>query len=110
MTDQPKEARLRLSMPEEWTLEHWQKFNGGRQEYIAKARAQSAFADNMTADYHGAKALIDSSYIRFEGDAEAVAKAKAMLALPSPPLAFIGFINKMVGSKIEAAFDTPLSF
>lgn len=111
MTDQPNPPpRLSMLLPEEWTLEHWQRYNAGRQEFAARQRAASQIADNLTADYHGAKALIESGFVRFEGDDAAVIKAKEMLSKASPPLAFIGFINKTVVSKIEAAFDTPLSF
>lgn len=110
MTDQQQEARLRLSMPDEWTLEHWRRFNGGRQEFINKARAANEFADNLTANFFGVKALIDSSYVRLEGDPEAVQKAKAMVASASPPLSFVGLLDREVADKIEAAFDTPASF
>lgn len=110
MTDQQQEARLRLSMPDEWTLEHWRRFNGGRQEFINKARAANEFADNLTANFYGARALIDSGYVKFEGDPDAVQKAKAMVASSSPVLSFVGFLDREVADKIESAFDIPASF
>lgn len=109
MTEQ-QEVRLRLSMPDEWTLEHWSRYNSGRQELIARARERKETPDNLTVEYYGAKALIDSGYVRLEGEAEAVAKAKAMLAVQSPPLSFVGFLNREVANKIEEAFDIPVSF
>lgn len=110
MSNQVQEARLRLSMPDEWTLEHWRRFNGGRQEFIDKSRAAKEFADNLTANYYGVKALIESGYVRIEGIEDAVIKAKAMLAQASPPLSLMGFLDREVADKIESAFETPPSF
>ena len=103
MTDQQQEARLRLSMPDEWTLEHWRRFNGGRQEFINKARAANEFADNLTANFFGVKALIDSSYVRLEGDRRPYRKPRRWSRQRRRRFLFVGLLDREVADKIEAA-------
>lgn len=110
MTESQKEERLILTTPDEWTLDHWRCFNAGRQVFIEKARAAKEYADNLTANYYGVKALIESGYVHFIGAEDAVDKAKKMLAMVSPPLSMMGFLDRKVADRIEAAFDTPPSF
>ena len=107
--EQAKTFNIKVTLPDEWTLRHWQTYGTAQQEYIRKCREKSLIADSGSSKYFGAKALVDEGFVHFDGDEAAVTQCKAWLSSDAPPLKWVGWLNRAVGDVIEEAFFVPLA-
>lgn len=103
----PKAVEIKFSTPDEWTIEHYVRFQEARDNHAG---------GNFISQFVGVLALVKAGFVKVECDhAPTKAKIVAYLALPPTelraiPLWFVNACNEGVVGQINMALATPPNY
>ena len=109
--DAPKAANITITLPDEWTLGHYQAYVEGRMNYKRSLPEEQQSAVAVIAlDYFGGKELIKKGFVHITGDEQAITTLKGYLTetdILKVPNSVVGLIVNKISWPLDGSFNRP---
>jgi hypothetical protein len=111
MTDQPPvQFTLTFSLPDEWLVEHWERYTNARAAYQEQCDKAGKTANSVVTDFMGAMELVSAGIVHINTNVDLVKIALAPgFDRSKANLTLMGIFVVNIARPLEAAINIPLS-